>query len=423
MFKLKTAAAAALLISAVTCLCSCTPAIDNGLTRSAKEHITIPEAGTQAPGTSGETSSPDGSSSSGEGGTTDAAQQPAADYTVTGFDQSILDEANTLLSSMTLEQKVGQMFLARCPETDAAGQASTYYLGGYLLFGRDFENKTSDQVIADIQSYQDASATPMFIAVDEEGGTVNRVSTNPQLRPYPFWSPQELYAEGGLDLVRSDAEDKSILLRNLGINLNLAPVCDVSTDPESFIYQRSFGQPAAETAEYVSTVVSAMNRQQMGSVLKHFPGYGNNGDTHEGTIHDARSYESFAESDFLPFQSGIEAGATAILVSHTIVDSMDLERPASLSTAVHDILRNDLGFNGLIMTDDLSMGAITNYTDAQDAAVQAVLAGNDLLCSTDFTTQIPAVIEAVNNGTISQERIDQSVLRILATKIQLGIIQ
>ena len=166
-----------------------------------------------------------------------------------------------------------------------------------------------------------------------------------------------------------------------------------------------------------------MNRQQMGSVLKHFPGYGNNGDTHEGTIHDARSYESFTESDFLPFQSGIEAGATAVLVSHTIVDSMDLERPASLSTAVHDILRNDLGFNGLIMTDDLSMGAITNYTDAQDAAVQAVLAGNDLLCSTDFTTQIPAVIEAVNNGTISQERIDQSVLRILATKIQLGIIQ
>lgn len=419
MFKLKTAAAAALLISAAACLCSCTPAIDNGLTRSAKDHITIPEAVT---GTSGETSAPEESSSPEDSGT-DVSQQPAADYTVTGFDQSILDEANTLLASMSLEQKVGQMFLARCPETDAARQAAAYYLGGYLLFGRDFENKTSDQVIADIQSYQDANTTPMFIAVDEEGGTVNRVSTNSQLRPYPFWSPQELYAEGGLDLVRSDAEDKSILLRNLGINLNLAPVCDVSTDSASFIYQRSFGQPAAETAEYVSTVVSAMNRQQMGSVLKHFPGYGNNGDTHEGTIHDARSYESFTESDFLPFQSGIEAGATAVLVSHTIVDSMDLERPASLSTAVHDILRNDLGFNGLIMTDDLSMGAITNYTDAQDAAVQAVLAGNDLLCSTDFTTQIPAVIEAVNNGTISQERIDQSVLRILATKIQLGIIQ
>ena len=97
-------------------------------------------------------------------------QQPAADYTVTRFDQSILDEANTLLSSMSLEQKVGQMFLARCPETDAAGQAAAYYLGGYLLFGRDFENKTSDQVIADIQSYQDANTTPMFIAVDEEGG-------------------------------------------------------------------------------------------------------------------------------------------------------------------------------------------------------------------------------------------------------------
>ena len=216
--------------------------------------------------------------------------------------------------------------------------------------------------------------------------------------------------------------DKSILLRNLGINLNLAPVCDVSTDPQDYIYARSFGQPASETAQYVTTVVEAMNGQQMGSTLKHFPGYGNNTDTHEGVARDTRSYETFTQSDFLPFEAGIAANASAVLVSHNIVECMDDQSPASLSPAVHSILRNDLGFNGIIMTDDLSMEAILQYTDGQSAAVQAVLAGNDMICCTDYATQIPAVIDAVNEGTIPQDRIDQAVVRILCQKIQLGII-
>lgn len=423
-----------LFITALACLCACTPAIDNGLTRSPMEHLTIPDAvltdngqdGTAADGqTSGDGTAAGENGTAGQGGQEGTVPDDfAASGTagVTGFSEEILAQANTLLSAMTLEQKVGQMFLARCPDTDAANQAAAYQLGGYVLFGRDFENKTEEQVTADIQSYQSSVSTPMFIAVDEEGGTVIRVSSNSLLRPYPFWSPQELFAEGGLELIRSDAEDKSILLKNLGINLNLAPVCDVSTNPSDYMYARSFGQPAAETAEYVSTVVAAMNRQGMGSALKHFPGYGNNVDTHEGIARDSRSYETFTGSDFLPFQAGIQENATSVLVSHNIVECMDSEKPASLSAAVHDILRNDLGFDGIIITDDLSMEAILQYTDGQSAAVEAVLAGNDMLCCTDFTTQIPAVIDAVNNGTISQERIDQAVLRILASKIELGII-
>ena len=434
----------ALFISAIACLCACTPAIDNGLTRSPLEHLTIPDAvptnenagqaaSDENENISGKTTAnenpSDGSMSDSTG--TDSNPQGLAqdsfDSTsqpgVTGFSEDILTKANTLLTSMTLEEKVGQMFLARCPETDGANQAAAYHLGGYVLFGRDFENKTEEQVISDIQSYQSSSAIPMFIAVDEEGGTVIRVSSNSQLRPYPFWSPQELFAEGGFELVSSDAEDKSVLLKHLGINLNLAPVCDVSTNASDYMYQRSFGQPAAETAEYVTTVVGAMNRQGMGSTLKHFPGYGNNVDTHEGIARDSRSYETFTESDFLPFQAGINENATSVLVSHNIVECMDSEKPASLSPAVHDILRNDLGFDGIIMTDDLSMEAILQYTDGQNAAVLAVLAGNDMICCTDFTTQIPAVIDAVNTGVISETRIDQAVLRILASKIELGIIQ
>ena len=436
--KLKKLKLTAIFISALMGLTACTPAIDNGLTRSPQEHLTVPDAsgntaqnGTAPEGglsdgsTSGNTT-PEESTADGTDGTETGQTPDSFDSSentgVTGFSEDILAQANSILSSMTLEQKVGQMFLARCPETDAAAQASAYSLGGYVLFARDFDNKTEEQVIADIQSYQDSSSIPMFIAVDEEGGTVVRVSSNPQLRPYPFWSPQELFAEGGMELIQSDAEDKSILLKNLGINLNLAPVCDVSTNASDYMYARSFGQPASETSEYVSTVVAAMNAQGMGSALKHFPGYGNNTDTHEGIARDSRPYETFTESDFLPFEAGISQNATAVLVSHNIVECVDSEHPASLSPQIHDILRNDLGFDGIIMTDDLAMEAITQYTDGQSAAVAAVLAGNDMLCCTDFTTQIPAVIDAVNAGTISQERIDQSVLRILASKIELGII-
>lgn len=392
-------------------LCACTPAIDNGLIRSPLNHLTVPEAIEENELLSENTQEPE-----------IPADQFDSSAAITGFSSDILSKAQTIVSQMSLEEKVGQMFLARCPEDEAAALASQYHLGGYILYGRDFENKTKDQVRSDIASYQSDVSIPLFIAVDEEGGSVIRVSSNPLLRPYPFWSPQELFAEDGYTLVLSDAADKSILLKNLGINMNLAPVCDVSVDSSDYIYARSFGQPAAETAEYVKTVVTGMSQQNMGSVLKHFPGYGNNTDTHQGPATDSRSYESFASGDFLPFKAGIDAGANAVLVSHTIVTCMDSEQPASLSAAVHDILRNDLGFNGIIMTDDLSMEAISLYSGALAPAVTAVLAGNDMICTDNFSDDIAEVIDAVNAGTISEARIDQAAARILCTKIQLGLI-
>ena len=172
-------------------------------------------------------------------------------------------KAEELLAGMTLEEKVGQMFIARCPETDAASKVTQYHLGGYILFARDFTGKTKEEVTAAIQSYQNAAKVPLLIGVDEEGGTVNRVSKNANLRETPFASPQELYAQGGWDLIRSDTQEKCQLLQSLGINLNFAPVCDVSQDPQDFIYARSFGQDAEQTAEYVRTVVQAMSQEQM----------------------------------------------------------------------------------------------------------------------------------------------------------------
>ena len=147
-----------------------------------------------------------------------------------------------------------------------------------------------------------------------------------------------------------------------------------------------------------------------------------NCDTHTGIAVDERPYETFETSDFLPFQAGIQAGADAVLVSHNIVTSMDESLPASLSPAVHQILRDTLGFDGVILTDDLAMDAVEAYAEDGSVAVLAVLAGNDMVVSTDFTTQIPQVIAAVEDGTIPMEQIDQSVARVLSWKYDLGLL-
>ncbi len=339
-----------------------------------------------------------------------------------GVAEEDISAAEHYVNNLPLESQVAQMFFARCPEADAAVLAGQYDIGGYILFGRDFEGQTKESVAAVIQSYQDAAATPMLIGVDEEGGTVVRISSNPNFRADRFWSPQALYNEGGFALITSDAKEKDELLASIGVNVNFAPVCDVSTDPADFINARAFGRDAAQTSEYVRTVVAQMLSDQIGMVLKHFPGYGNNLDTHTGIAIDERPIESFRESDFLPFRAGIDAGAQSVLVSHNIVTCMDAELPASLSPAVHQVLRDELGFDGVVMTDDLIMEAITDYTGGADAAVLAVQAGNDMLVSSDFVTQYNAVLAAVQDGTISTDRIRESAIRVIQWKIDLGLL-
>lgn len=337
-------------------------------------------------------------------------------------------EIEDLLSSLTLEEKVGQLFFVRCPAESAVEDVSTYHLGGYVLFGRDFADKTTDDVIQTICSYQSASESdtgiPLLIGVDEEGGTVVRVSSNPNLRPSRYKSPQKLLSEGGTEALVADAADKDALLQALGINVNLAPVADVSTDPSDFMYDRTCGLDAAGTADCVAAVVAQMAADGMGSVLKHFPGYGDNVDTHTGIAVDKRSLEHFAASDFLPFSAGIDAGGgtAAVLVSHNIMTAVDPDLPSSLSPAVHDLLRDKLGFDGVAMTDDLAMEAVAAYSEDGAVAVMALQAGNDLIITTDYRTQIPRVIEAAENGTLSLERIDQACRRVLTWKQNLGLV-
>ena len=332
------------------------------------------------------------------------------------------DPMQMLLDAMTVEEKVGQLFLARCPDENALVDIETYHLGGYLLFGRDFDGETPDSFRTKINNFQSISPIPLLIAVDEEGGTVCRVSRNAAFRNQRFPSPRESYAAGGMEQVLAIETEKAILLRDLGINVNMGPVADVTTGFGAFMHARSLGENPEVTGRFASSTVSIYENYRLGSVLKHFPGYGNNSDTHTDMVRDSRSLVSFEESDLLPFAAGIDAGADAILVSHTIVEAFDPENPASLSPAVHEYLRSTMGFEGVIMTDDLVMEAISNAYGPEEAAVLAILAGNDLLCSSEYQIQYPAVLEAVQSGRISGEVLENAVRRILEWKKELGLI-
>lgn len=350
------------------------------------------------------------------------ATQPDPTETTVPATTTPPDPIQELLDSMTIEERVGQLFLARCNAESALTDIQAYHLGGFVLFGEDFEGQTPSSLRQTLSGYQAAASIPLLLAVDEEGGTVTRISRYPAFRPQRFPSPREAFAGGGLTQALSNEEDICQLLQSLGINVNLGPVCDISADPGAFMYQRSLGQDAETTGEFVAGTVRLMNAYQIGSVLKHFPGYGDNADTHTGLAVDSRSLQELESSDLLPFAAGIDAGCGAVLVSHNIVQALDGNYPASLSPAVHQYLRDTMGFDGVVMTDDLVMEAITDRYGTGEAAVLAVQAGNDLLCSTDYAEQYNAVLSAVLDGRIDFDALNASVMRVLKWKQNLGLL-
>ena len=339
-------------------------------------------------------------------------------------------ELEDRLASMTLAEKVGQLFFLRCPSSGAEAAVAQYHLGGILLFTQDYKDASGDwltqdafaEKLAALQSAAESdTGIPLLIGSDEEGGTVTRASRNPNLFPAKFPSPQSLFQTGGMEGLLADTQQYNSRLHSLGITVNFAPVCDVSTNPKDFIYDRSFGQNAQTTADYIAQVVDAMSDAGIASVLKHFPGYGSNADTHTGIAVDERPYEQFLAEDYLPFAAGIGAGAPFVLVSHNIVTCLDGSCPASLSAAWHEQLRSYFGFEGVILTDDLDMGAVKAYADGGNIAVLALQAGNDMIVCSDLT-QIGAVIAAVQDGTLSEETIDSACRRVLAAKQSLLLI-
>ena len=332
------------------------------------------------------------------------------------------DPVDLLLSGLTTEEKVGQLFLARCRKETAAEDIAQYHLGGLVLFDRDTEDETPESLRQTLERYQKAATIPLLIAVDEEGGSVVRISDKPAFRDAPFSSPRSLYEGGGMEALRTAEVEKDALLSDLGINVNLAPVCDITTDPAAFLYDRSLGQSPELTCQWVQIAVEEGQTYGIGCVLKHFPGYGNNADTHVGIAIENRSLEELEAQDLLPFAAGMEASCGAVMMSHIQVTALDAEYPASLSPAVHRYVRETMGYNGVLVTDDLVMDAISVPYGVGEAAVLAVLAGNDLLISSDFPEQYAAVLEAIREGRISEEQIDNAVRRILLWKQSLGLL-
>ncbi len=322
------------------------------------------------------------------------------------------------LKTLSLDEKIGQLFLVRYPDTNAITDLKKYNFGGYVFFEKDFKDKTKSQVINMMNKIQDATKIPLLTAVDEEGGNVVRISSNSNLAKSKFKSPRELYNEGGMTAIKNDTIAKSMLLSELGLNLNLAPVVDVSTDPTDYIYPRTIGENTDITKEYAKTVIEASKGTKVSYTLKHFPGYGNNADTHVGSATDNRTRDEIFANDIPPFKAGIDAKAEAVLVSHNTVTSIDSTNPASLSASVHNILRNDLGFTGVIITDDIAMGAITSISDA---TVKAILAGNDLIITTDYKSSIESVKNALSNNTLNENLIDKLAFKVLAWKYYKGL--
>ena len=173
-----------------------------------------------------------------------------------------------------------------------------------------------------------------------------------------------------------DCVEKSALLKSLGLNVNHAPVADLATDSTSFMYQRAWQGDGVETAKYVDAVVRTTEMGGIGTTMKHFPGYGGtSGDTHAGFNINSLPLENFLYDDTLPFQAGMAAGGHSVMVTHNTIEAFDSENPSSLSPAVYNFLRNEMNFDGVAMTDDLDMGAITTFVGANQASLRALLAG------------------------------------------------
>ena len=351
-----------------------------------------------------------------------AEKEVQVEKTETTIETSEVEENKVIedrLATMTLEEKVGQLFWARVPSDHQIEDLQSYHLSGYILFGRDFEGRSIEDIKALTKGYQAAAKIPLLIGSDEEVGTVTRISS---ILETPFQSPMTLYHQGGMEAVLSDTKQKAELLKSVGINAGLFPVADLAREQSAFIYDRTIGQDAQTTASYVQQVVEELKKSKVGSTLKHFPGYGDNGDSHTAIIQDNRSLDELRQADFLPFQAGIDAGADSVLVSHNILSKIDTV-PSSISPKITDLLRKELHFKGVIMTDDFDMAGIADFVSQEEAAFQVIVAGNDLILGSSYQTQIPYLVKKISSGELTEGRIDESVRRILTWKYDLGLLE
>lgn len=349
------------------------------------------------------------------------------------------DRVDELIAEMTLEEKVCQLFFVR-PEdfsrTDKVTAGSTklmrafekFPVGGIILFPVNI--RSSKQLLAlnqDMQAYaEDANGIGLLIGVDEEGGGVSRVARKLKLDD----AMPAMSAIGETKDPNVAYEAGSIIgkyLKDLGFTLDFAPVADVRTDVDKAeITLRSFGYEPELVSSMTASFVRGLQEERVLSVLKHFPGHGSaSGNSHTGSAVSTRTVSQWKTSEWLPFQAGIDAGVHVVLMSHLTAATVDPDSPASLSyTIVTDLLRGELEFDGIIITDALRMDAITKLHGSGEACVRALLAGCDmLLLPYNFSNGYHGVMKAIEEGRLTEERIEESVRRILLVKLDAGLVK
>ncbi len=341
------------------------------------------------------------------------------EYNDNGIFKEYYKDAYNKLKEMTIDEKISQLLIVHYPESNQSTIQNQYQFGGFIFFEKDFKDKTKNEVISMINNLNNVSKIKILTAIDEEGGKVSRISSNKNLVDTPFLSSQELYQKGGFNLIKEDVVRKSSILNSLGLNLNLAPVVDIA-NPSDYIYGRTLGQNAFYTSVYAEEVIKSSKNTGVSYTLKHFPGYGSNTDTHKTGSVDTKSYEDILNNDLVPFIKGINAGAEAIMNSHNTVISIDPNNPVSLSSKAHEILRKDLNYTGIIITDDLNMKALESIDNIE---VKAINAGNDLLIVENYEQAFNNIKNGINNKLVSEETINRVVFRILAWKYYKGLIK
>ncbi len=354
--------------------------------------------------------------------------------------------AERTLTGLSLEEKVGQLFVLRPedlwtaqyegPITDWSGYSQTeltdamcrgleaYPVGGIALFGPNLSS--SQQLTALIDGLQAASKTPLFISVDEEGGTVARLAGSGLFDVPWVGSMENVGAAGDPEKAREAGRTIGTYLARYGFNLDFAPVADVNTNPNNVVIgSRAFGSDPALVAKMVPAFLQGLHEAGVMGCVKHFPGHGDtSGDTHEGYVSVSRTWDELLQCELIPFKAALDE-TDLVMAAHITVPSVtDDGLPASLSQEMlTGKLRGELGYEGVVITDSLGMGAVADNYAAGEAAKLAFKAGADILLLPENPVEaFNAVLEAVRTGEIPQERLDESVLRILTLKGAYGLL-
>lgn len=379
----------------------------------------------------------DGGSHADSGSVAGGPSASAGEASTGDADAALEERVEAAVSSLALEQKVAQMFVLR-PEVlmgvervTAAGDATRealerYPVGGLCYFkGNLMDAGQATGMLSNASGFsQDIVGLPLFTAVDEEGGTVARIANNDGFDIDDVGDMRGIGATGDPDRAHDACQSIARYLTPLGFNLDLAPDADIVNGASETMAKRSFGRSAGVVAPMVEAAVKGFADGGILCCAKHFPGIGGaEGDSETEPISTSKTLDEMRDEELVPFVAAISAGAPMVMVGHLSCPKVTGDdMPASLSHAiVSDLLRDELGFQGVIITDSLGMGAVAGLYPASELGVAAVQAGNDMLLMTpDFRETYQGLLDAVRTGTITEERIDGSVTRIVRVKLSMG---